>query len=289
MTRGQGSLFFATRTGVRMTGVPLTATSPPAPTWWAHHCACAWVAAWLTVRGRTMLGSREVLADPNWSGEVTWRDAKGFHRRGHRPDLVAVHPKSGGGVPLEVELAQKSANRLRAILDLHAAWRLAGKTGGVLYICADTDGCSRIRRVAAHVGLRDNVGRGGLRLDCWRRSRRRQSSVPMRAETKRSPRRRRAPSSRCSTARRRPMGRAGARPASKFPTDQCDRQPSLSEGTNSGARPPPHASAHEHSPAATRPSGRPPARPCTSRWPGTSLGVGPPSGAKPWPSPRPEF
>jgi hypothetical protein len=165
MTRGQGSLFFATRTGVRMTGVPLTATSPPAPTWWAHHCACAWAATWLTVRGRTMLGSREVLADPCWSGQVTWRDAKGFHRRGHRPDLVAVHPRSGGGVPLEVELAQKSANRLRAILDLHAAWRSAGKTGGVLYICADTDGCSRIRRVAAHVGLRDDVGRGGLRLE----------------------------------------------------------------------------------------------------------------------------
>src|SRR5438270_10606752 len=51
MTRGQGSLFLATRTGVRMTAIPLRAASTPAPTWWAHHCACAWAAAWLTVRG----------------------------------------------------------------------------------------------------------------------------------------------------------------------------------------------------------------------------------------------
>jgi hypothetical protein len=112
-----------------------------------------------------MLGSREVLADPCWSGEVTWQDAKGFHHRGHRPDLVAVHPKSGVGVPLEVELAQKSANRLRAILDLHTAWHSAGKTVGVLYICADTDGCSRIRGIATQVGLRDDAGGGGLRIE----------------------------------------------------------------------------------------------------------------------------
>lgn len=112
-----------------------------------------------------MLGSREVLADPCWSGEVTWQDAKGFHRRGHRPDLVAVHPRSGVGVPLEVELTQKSANRLRAILELHAAWRGAGKSGGVFYICADSDGCSRIRRIANQVGLRDDVDRGGLRIE----------------------------------------------------------------------------------------------------------------------------
>jgi hypothetical protein len=110
-----------------------------------------------------MLGSREVLADPYWSSEVTWHDAKGFHRTGHRPDLIAGPPNGRVGAPLEVELAQKSTSRLRAILDLHAAWRAAGKTGGVLYICADTDGCSRIRRMAKQVGL--HVDGGGLRIE----------------------------------------------------------------------------------------------------------------------------
>jgi hypothetical protein len=56
MVRGEGSLFFATRTGVRMLGLPLIACTTPAPTWWSHHIACAWTAAWLKVRGRDFLG-----------------------------------------------------------------------------------------------------------------------------------------------------------------------------------------------------------------------------------------
>ena len=61
MLRGEGSLFFATRNGVRMLGVPLIGCATPAPTWWAHDVACAWTAAWLTVRGRAFLGPRELL------------------------------------------------------------------------------------------------------------------------------------------------------------------------------------------------------------------------------------
>ena len=44
MKRGEGSLFVATRRGVGMTDVPVTAAVAPAATWWAHLSACAWVA-----------------------------------------------------------------------------------------------------------------------------------------------------------------------------------------------------------------------------------------------------
>lgn len=161
MTRGQGSLFVPTRSGVRVVGVPVSAPSPPGPTWWAHDCACAWTAAWLTVRGRDMLGPREVLADPWWSGEVKWHNAKGLQRRGHRPDLVVL--QGDRAIPVEVELARKSADRLKAILSLHAAWWRTGKTNGVLYVCGDADCLIRIRKVAARAGLHEDGG--GLRIE----------------------------------------------------------------------------------------------------------------------------
>lgn len=156
MTRGHGSLFVPTRTGVRVAGVPVRAPSPPGPTWWAHLCACAWTAAWLCVRGREMLGSREVLEDPWWSGEASWHDAKGFQRRGHRPDLVVT--LSAGDAPIEVELAQKSTERLRAILGLHGTWWRTRKSIGVIYVCADEEGCERIRAVGSRVGLYEHGG-----------------------------------------------------------------------------------------------------------------------------------
>jgi hypothetical protein len=69
MTRGEGS---------------------PAPTWWAHHCGCAWVAAWLMLRGHQFLGDHELLDDRGWSGEISWRDYKGVHVSRHRPDLIEL-------------------------------------------------------------------------------------------------------------------------------------------------------------------------------------------------------
>jgi hypothetical protein len=82
MKRGEGSLFVATRCGVAMTDLGVTAAVAPAATWWAHLSACAWVAAWLTARGREIQGSREVLADPSWTGKLRWHDRNGFHRVG---------------------------------------------------------------------------------------------------------------------------------------------------------------------------------------------------------------
>jgi hypothetical protein len=43
MTRGDGSLFQATRTGVTVVALPVRPAGPPAATWWAHHCAVAWM------------------------------------------------------------------------------------------------------------------------------------------------------------------------------------------------------------------------------------------------------
>jgi hypothetical protein len=162
MKRGEGSLFAATRKGVRMTGLPVKAAVAPAPTWWAHLSGCAWVAAWLTARGRAIQGCREVLADPTWSGKLRWHDRRGDHVAGHRPDLAWL--VDGQRAAIEVELAQKSIERLRAILRLHADWVATGKSGGVLYVCADADGCERIARRAAEFGLVPGKG-GGLRVE----------------------------------------------------------------------------------------------------------------------------
>jgi len=151
MVRGQGSLFRATRKGILVLGLPLIAATTPAPTWWAHDSGCAWAAAWLTVRGRTFLGQRELLDDPEWSGQLDWLDRHSIKRSGHRPDLVAF--VSDIAFAIEVELAAKSKPRLDAILKLHLAWYAARKTEGVIYICGDEEGCRRIERAGQRVGL----------------------------------------------------------------------------------------------------------------------------------------
>lgn len=160
MTRGDGSLFLATRTGIAVAAMPVRAAGPPAPTWWAHHCAVAWMAAWLKLRGHGFLGGRELLEGDEWSGGISWRDRSGFKNAKHRPDLIAC-PHDRGRVAIEVELTKKSVERLRAILSLHALW--AGhQTGGVIYVCADEDGCKRVKKHGAYVGL---VKGRGLRVE----------------------------------------------------------------------------------------------------------------------------
>jgi hypothetical protein len=154
--RGDGALLVVTAAGVRMSGVPVPVTPAPAPapTWWAHLSATAWVAAWLSARGRSMLGPREVLVDPAWRGEVSWRDGRGHHESGHRPDL-AGGVAGGGLLPIEVELQAKSKPRLRAILALYATWIAAGKTGAVIYVCGDEFLRGRVVAEGAELGLRE--------------------------------------------------------------------------------------------------------------------------------------
>ena len=114
------------------------------------------------MRGREIQGCREVLPDPSWTGTLRWHDRNGYHRVGHRPDLAWLI--DGQRVAIEVELAQKSIARLRAILDLHARWRAAGKSAGVIYVCADEHGCERIRERAIEAGLSPAKG-GGFRVE----------------------------------------------------------------------------------------------------------------------------
>jgi len=151
MTRGRGSLFLATRKGILVLGLRLIAVTTPAPTWWPHDGACAWTAAWLTVRGRTYLGPVEILDDPEWSAQLHWLDCHSFKRSWHRPDLVGF--MSDRAIAIEVELAPKSKPRLDAILQLHLGWIVARKTDAVIYICGDKEGCRRIERAGERIGL----------------------------------------------------------------------------------------------------------------------------------------
>lgn len=154
MARGAGSLLYVTRAGVRVADVPAVGlASAPAPTSWAHHEACAWVAAWLTARGRRMTGPRELLLDASWRGELEWIERGGLRRRGHRPDLLGGLPASERPMPIEVELAGKSQARLRAVLSLYASWIADGRTPAVIYACASPTVAQHVRQQAAEVGL----------------------------------------------------------------------------------------------------------------------------------------
>jgi hypothetical protein len=146
MVRGEGSLFFATRRGVDFLHLPVSPASPPAPTWWAHNSACAWVAAWYTLRSRSFLGPRELLNSSEWFGTLEWMDRDSLAQSGHRPDLIGSGP--AGTVAFEVELAPKSKPRLEAILRLHEEWLFAGKSKTVAYVCGDKRGIQRIKAAA---------------------------------------------------------------------------------------------------------------------------------------------
>ena len=159
-TQGSGSLIYATPAGVKVVGeVASPLARPPAPTSWAHHRACAWTAAWLTARGRDLLGSRQLLVDDAWWGELAWQDRAGHHRRGHRPDLAGGRG-AGSMMPIEVELTDKAKPRMRAVLALHAAWIAAGKTAAVIYVCGHRPLAERVRAQGAEVGLNADSARG---------------------------------------------------------------------------------------------------------------------------------
>ncbi len=151
MTRGHGSLFFATRRGISVLGLPLIAGTTPSPTWWAHDVACAWTAAWMTVRGRSYLGPRELLADTGWSGRLDLHHRVSGRPLGHRPDFVGI--VDDRRIAIEVELAAKSRPRLDSILRLHRAWIAAGKTTSLVYVCGNEEGRRRIQRANERIDV----------------------------------------------------------------------------------------------------------------------------------------
>ena len=158
--RGEGSLFFATRKGVRAAAVDVPPAPAPAPIWWDHLAACAWVAAWLSVRGREMVAPRELIVDRSWRGDV--KGAPGSRRLVQTPDLVGIVPGRRPAV-IEVELARKSKTRLRAILELYSSWIASGKIGACVYVCGNTDVRKLVVAQAEQVGLR--VADGSLRVE----------------------------------------------------------------------------------------------------------------------------
>ncbi len=157
---GSDALLYATRQGVAVCGVPAApVANTPAPTTWAHHEACAWTAAWLTVRGRQLIGPREILGHDELQGEIQWADRAGSHRLGHRPDLAARIITGGPVFTVEVELARKSIGRLRAVLALHAVWIASRQTAAVIYVCQTTQLAARVRAHAEPAGLAEHTGR----------------------------------------------------------------------------------------------------------------------------------
>jgi len=160
---GEGSMVWGTRTGVRCYA---PAAKPidkaPDPHTWPHLEACAWTAAWLTVRGREMIGPRGLLNDERWQGEVRWRERYEIRRRGHRPDLAGRLP-DGRWMPVEVELSHKSRARLNAVLDLHADWIRKGHSPALIYICADQHLADRVHAAGTRAGL--SIEYGTLRIE----------------------------------------------------------------------------------------------------------------------------
>jgi hypothetical protein len=161
--RGEGSLIWATRAGIRWSGIKAAPiNSEPEPNSWAHYDASAWTAAWLTVRGRAMIAPREMLLRPEWRGQVEWREHYEPRKRGHRPDL-AVRLASGGVLPVEVELTDKSPARLKAVLALHRQWVLSGLSSGVIYVCANQRLAERVRATGEDAKL--SIERGTFRIE----------------------------------------------------------------------------------------------------------------------------
>jgi hypothetical protein len=78
---------------------------------------------------------------------MSWWDHKGHHESRHSPDLVGFR-LDWRPIAVEVELAPKSIERLRAILYRHVVWRHAGKSNGVHYICRGEDALKRIEKAA---------------------------------------------------------------------------------------------------------------------------------------------
>jgi hypothetical protein len=157
MLRGEGSLLVATKLGVRVTGLYVTASTEPRPTTWGHHCACAWTAAWLSVRGEEWRGPREVLADPGlhaeleWLEHTIWQRGDGWRAATHRPSLAVLTEHRPAVV--EVDLQPKVTKRRIAVLRQYRDWFWQERIAGVLYVCDSTAVASRVKHAATDAGF----------------------------------------------------------------------------------------------------------------------------------------
>ena len=104
-----------------------------------HSIACARVAAQLERAGEVIFSERELAHEERWLGERSYSTQPKWPEPGfHRPDLVAQRLREDGGdIAIEVEISEKSPERLRQIVD---SWgRKHGFDrwpGAVLYLCS---------------------------------------------------------------------------------------------------------------------------------------------------------
>jgi hypothetical protein len=113
-----------------------------------HARAVSWVAALLTVRGRSWVSERELRGDDGWQVPVVWAASRGRHR----PDLGVL--VRGARVAVEVELSHKSPRRLAAILAGHEDAIASGRLGGgLIYVSDRGDVLDAVRRAGARVGI----------------------------------------------------------------------------------------------------------------------------------------
>jgi hypothetical protein len=164
-----GALLYATVHGVdvararrRVRALPLS--KPPSPVSWPHLEACADMAAYLTMRQRTMLAPRELLVDERWAGQLEWTEREETRRRGHRPDFIAT-AANGDTMAIEVELTAKSRPRLRAVLGMYLGWLGSGRVDAVLYVADGERERLLVDREARDVGLEP-----GAKFGVWRLS-----------------------------------------------------------------------------------------------------------------------
>jgi hypothetical protein len=161
--RGEGSLVYATPTGTRSCAAQAAVIQrSPSAVSWPHCDASAWTAAWLSSRGRPVIGAREMLFRREFRGDLKWRERGQLKQLGHRPDLGGWLP-DGRIFPIEVELTHKSPARLDAVLSLHAAWVAAAPSPAVMYVCATPELARRVREAGAKAGLASE--RGTLRVE----------------------------------------------------------------------------------------------------------------------------
>jgi len=154
MTRGDGSLVVLTAAGAARARYPASwAPRSVAPSTWAHASACAWVSAWLQLRGHHWWSEREIAEDAFWRRDVRYRDRRGTARVTHRADLglqIAGRPAA-----IEVELQRKTRARLIGILSMYAEHTDGDDAPlyGVLYVCDRADVADAVRRAAIDAGL----------------------------------------------------------------------------------------------------------------------------------------
>lgn len=117
----------------------------------AHARAVSWMAALMTLRGRSWVSDREARHRSDWLVPVVWSGTQGTHR----PDLgVEVE---GARVAIEVELSYKAPKRLRAILAGYESEIDGGSlTGGLVYVSDRPDISASVDRARREAGIPDD-------------------------------------------------------------------------------------------------------------------------------------